>query len=143
MRVSNLLPVVTLLPSAFGQLHTLAKAKGKLFFGSATDNYEFKDDAPYKAILSDTTEFGQITAGNAQKWAYSEPTQGTFSFAGGDEVADLAEANGQLLRCHTLVWHSQAPDYSEYSFNCKNIPTVSITCGSRTVFSSDADNCSQ
>jgi len=143
MRVSSLLPVVTLLPSAFGQLHTLAKAKGKLFFGSATDNYEFKGDAPYKAILSDTTEFGQITPGNAQKWAYSEPTQGTFSFAGGDEVADLAEANGQLLRCHTLVWHSQAPDYSEYFFDCTIIRTCNAVSGSPTVIRSDADNCSQ
>lgn len=114
MRLSQLTPAVALLPIALGQLHTLAKAKGLQYFGSATDNYEFKGDAPYKAILSDTTEFGQITPGNAQKWAYSEPTQGTFSFAGGDEVADLAEANGQLLRCHTLVWHSQAPDWSKF-----------------------------
>lgn len=113
MRVSILLPAVALLPSAFGQLNKLAKAKGKLYFGSATDNYEFRGDAPYKAILVDTDEFGQITPSNAQKWAYSEPTQGNFSFADGDEVADLAESTGQLLRCHTLVWHSQVADYSE------------------------------
>ena len=115
MHVSYSIFAVALLPFSFAQLHSLAKAKGKLYFGSATDNYEFKYDAPYKAILIDTTEFGQITAGNAQKWAYSEPTQGNFNFAGGDEVADLAQSTGQLLRCHTLVWHSQAPDYSEFS----------------------------
>jgi endo-1,4-beta-xylanase len=112
MRVLNLLPAVALLPSALGQLHKLTKAKGK-YFGSATDNYELKD-APYFAILTDVDEFGQITPSNAQKWAYSEPTPGNFSFAGGDEVADLAEATGQMLRCHALVWHSQVADYSMF-----------------------------
>ena len=113
MRVSTILPLAALLPSAFGQLNKLAKAKGKLYFGSATDNYELKDE-PYFKILTNTREFGQITPSNAQKWAYSEPSPGNFSFAGGDEVADLAESTGQILRCHALVWHSQVADYSMY-----------------------------
>jgi len=107
----------TLVPIAFAaaasaQLHQLAVANGKEYFGSATDNYELKD-APYKAILVDTNEFGQITPGNAQKWAYSEPQQGVFSHTGGDEIVNLTQQTGQLLRCHTLVWHSQAPNWSK------------------------------
>lgn len=113
MRISNVLPAVALASSATAQLHKLALAKGKQYFGSATDNYELKD-APYFAILTDGNEFGQIVPSNAQKWAYSEPTPGNFSFAGGDEVANLAEAEGLILRCHALVWHSQAPAYSDY-----------------------------
>lgn len=47
-------------------LNTAAVAKGKLYFGSATDNSELTDTA-YLAQLSNTDDFGQITPGNAQK----------------------------------------------------------------------------
>lgn len=96
MRLINLLPLVAL-PVVNAQLNTLAKAKGLKYFGSATDNGELTD-APYLAILSNTSEFGQITAGNAQKWMYIEPSQNTFSYAQGDVIASLAATNGQLLR---------------------------------------------
>ncbi|CAG8195801.1 unnamed protein product [Penicillium salamii] len=108
-------------------LHASAVAKGKLYFGSATDNGELTD-AAYLAQLSNTDDFGQITPGNAQKvreaispglwrktdciqWDSIEPTQGTFSYSKGDVIADLAAKNGQKLRCHTLVWHSQLPNW--------------------------------
>jgi endo-1,4-beta-xylanase len=44
------------------------------YFGSATDNLEFSD-AAYVKILSDTTEFGQITVGKTQKWEYIKPAR--------------------------------------------------------------------
>lgn len=53
-------------------LHTAAVAKGKLYFGSATDNPELTD-APYLAQLSNTGDFGQITPGNAQKVGQALP----------------------------------------------------------------------
>ena len=49
------------------KLNTVAKAAGKLYFGSATDNPELTDTA-YVAILSDSAQFGQITPGNSMKW---------------------------------------------------------------------------
>jgi endo-1,4-beta-xylanase len=79
----SVLPLVALAATASAQLNQLALAKGLEFFGSATDNGELSD-GPYKAILSDTSEFGQLTPGNAQKWAYSEPQPGVFSHNGGD-----------------------------------------------------------
>ncbi|KAH7397498.1 putative endo-1,4-beta-xylanase [Cadophora sp. MPI-SDFR-AT-0126] len=109
MHFSTFLPLVAL-PTAFCQLNQLAKAKGLKYFGSATDNPELSD-APYLAILSDVKEFGQITPGNAQKWSYTEPSQGTFSWTQADTIVNLAKTNGQLLRCHTLVWHSQLPNW--------------------------------
>ncbi|KAJ3565157.1 hypothetical protein NPX13_g7603 [Xylaria arbuscula] len=101
MLYSTALTALLALPGASAQLNKLAQAAGKLYFGSATDNGELTDTA-YLAILSDTDEFGQITPGNAQKWQYIEPSQGTFSYDSGDVIADLAATNGQLLRCHTL-----------------------------------------
>ncbi|KAL4999760.1 putative endo-1,4-beta-xylanase [Aspergillus recurvatus] len=91
-------------------LHEVALAAGLQYFGSATDNGELTD-IPYLTQLNNTADFGQITPGNAQKWDSTEPSQGTFSFANGDVVADLADANGQYLRCHTLVWHNQLPSW--------------------------------
>ena len=49
------------------KLHQLAVSKGKLYFGTATDNPELTDTA-YDAILDDGTMFGQITPGNSMKW---------------------------------------------------------------------------
>ena len=54
-------------PSSTAGLHTLAKAAGKLYFGTATDNPELTDTA-YVAKLSQNNEFGQITPGNSMKW---------------------------------------------------------------------------
>ncbi|KAL4739337.1 glycoside hydrolase superfamily [Aspergillus similis] len=91
-------------------LHEAALAAGLEYFGTATDNGELTD-IPYVTQLNNTADFGQITPGNAQKWDSTEPSQGTFSFTKGDVIADLADANGQYLRCHTLVWHNQLPSW--------------------------------
>ncbi|KAL0955074.1 hypothetical protein HGRIS_003991 [Hohenbuehelia grisea] len=111
-------------------LNTVAKSKGKLYFGSATDNGEITD-APYKAILSDTKEFGQITPGNSMKWDATEPQRGTFTFTNGDVIANLAAANGQLLRGHTCVWHSQLPSWvSAGNFSATELTSIIEThCG--------------
>ncbi|KAF7590681.1 hypothetical protein BBP40_002516 [Aspergillus hancockii] len=91
-------------------LHDAAVAKGLLYFGTATDNPELTNTA-YVTQLNNTNDFGQMTPGNSQKWDTTEPTQNQFSFTKGDVVADLAEANGQKLRCHNLVWHQQLPNW--------------------------------
>ncbi|KAJ5083018.1 hypothetical protein N7532_012061 [Penicillium argentinense] len=91
-------------------LNTAAVAKGQLYFGTATDNPELTDTS-YVTQLSNTDDFGQLTPGNSQKWDTIEPSQNTFSYTKGDAIANLAEANGQKLRCHNLVWHSQLPSW--------------------------------
>ncbi|KAH7131896.1 glycoside hydrolase family 10 xylanase [Dendryphion nanum] len=91
-------------------LNTRAVAAGKQYFGSATDNPELTDTA-YVAGLSNTADFGSITPGNSMKWDATEPSRGTFSYANGDTIVNLAQKNGQKLRCHALVWHSQLPNW--------------------------------
>jgi endo-1,4-beta-xylanase len=98
MYVLATLLLAAFLPAAFGQLNTLAKAKGLKYFGSATDNGELSDTT-YVSILSNTSQFGQITVGNTQKWVFTEPSQNTFSWTQGDVITSFAEGNGQLLRC--------------------------------------------
>ncbi|KAJ3565213.1 hypothetical protein NP233_g7781 [Leucocoprinus birnbaumii] len=105
-------------------LNAAAKAAGKLYFGSATDNPELSD-APYVSILSDTKQFGIITPGNSMKWDATEPSRGTFSFSGGDQIYNFAKANGQMVRGHTTVWYSQLPSWVT-SGNFDNATLISI-----------------
>ncbi|KAL7279304.1 hypothetical protein ACG7TL_007145 [Trametes sanguinea] len=116
-------------PTASG-LHTLAKAAGKLYFGTATDNPELTDTA-YVAKLDDNKDFGQITPGNSMKWDATEPERGTFTFSAGDVIANLAKTNGQLLRGHNCVWYNQLPSWvSNGQFTAADLTDVIQThCG--------------
>jgi endo-1,4-beta-xylanase len=91
-------------------LHSLMVAAGKLYFGTATETNNF-NDAAYQAISTNKNEFGMFTPENSQKWEVTEPTQDRFVFTNADQVAAKASSNGQLLRCHTLTWHSQLPSF--------------------------------
>ncbi|KXX77622.1 Endo-1,4-beta-xylanase D [Madurella mycetomatis] len=91
-------------------LHSLMVAAGKLYFGTATETNNF-DDAAYQAISTNANEFGMLTPENSQKWEVTQPRQGEFVFTGPDAIAEKAAASRQLLRCHTLTWHSQLPSF--------------------------------
>ncbi|MEU6507397.1 MULTISPECIES: endo-1,4-beta-xylanase [unclassified Streptomyces] len=88
-------------------LANLAERHGR-YFGSATDNPELTDSA-YTKILG--SEFNMITPGNGMKWYATEPQQGVFDWTNGDQIVNLARKNHQKVRAHTLVWHSQLPDW--------------------------------
>ncbi|MEV5885351.1 endo-1,4-beta-xylanase [Streptomyces sp. NPDC052020] len=88
-------------------LHELARESGR-YFGAAVDNPELAD-TEFAELLG--TEFGQTTPGNGMKWYATEPQRGVFDFTAGDEIVDYARANGLKVRGHTLLWHSQLPDW--------------------------------
>ncbi|MER6082023.1 endo-1,4-beta-xylanase [Streptomyces sp. NPDC001833] len=88
-------------------LAELAQRHGR-YFGSATDNPELTDTA-YTRLLG--SEFNMITPGNGMKWYATEPQQGVFDWTNGDQIVNLARKNHQRVRAHTLVWHSQLPDW--------------------------------
>ncbi|KAI5120198.1 hypothetical protein M0805_006304 [Coniferiporia weirii] len=110
--------------STVAGLNAVAQAAGKLYLGSATDNPELTDTA-YVAILSDNKQFGQITPGNAMKWDATEPTQGVFTFAAADQIVDLAQGNGQILRGHNCVWYNQLPNWvTADNFNATELTSI-------------------
>nr|XP_036582483.1 glycosyl hydrolase family 10 protein [Colletotrichum truncatum]KAF6791187.1 glycosyl hydrolase family 10 protein [Colletotrichum truncatum] len=93
------------------QLNTLAVRAGLAYFGTAVDERRTTSDATYMSIVNNTNEFGSLVPENGQKWNSIEPSQNTFSFTQGDIIPNIAKANGQILRCHTLTWHSQLPNW--------------------------------
>lgn len=81
---------------------------GKFLIGSAFTNSELLT-APDRQLLS--KHFNSITPGNVLKWDSTEPQEGVFNFGDADTAVAFAIANGQQVRGHTLVWHSQTPDW--------------------------------
>ncbi|KAH8809346.1 glycoside hydrolase superfamily [Xylogone sp. PMI_703] len=102
---------ITVLSSvASGQLNDLAKRHRKLYFGTETEPWEF-NDTTYRHHLNNPHEFGQLVPGNSMKWEVVQPGEHQWNFTLADEIADLAQHNGQYLRCHNLVWHEQLPSW--------------------------------
>ena len=81
---------------------------GKFLIGSAFTNSELLT-APDRQLLS--KHFDSVTPGNVLKWDSTEPQEGVFNFNDADTAVAFATANGQQVRGHTLVWHSQTPDW--------------------------------
>ncbi|OWZ19177.1 xylanase [Phytophthora megakarya] len=89
-------------------LHDMAKASGK-YMGTAVDQ-DIKDTAALK-VLKNIHDFGMLTPGNAMKWDATEYTQNTFKYDNADALVTLAKGMGAQVRCHTLLWHSQTPQW--------------------------------
>ncbi|KAJ0163671.1 Endo-1,4-beta-xylanase 1 [Colletotrichum tanaceti] len=111
MHLTSILTIVLVACATLSaQLNQLAVAAGFKYFGTAVDNPGLNSQA-YMNIASNKNEFGQVTPANVQKWDSTERSQGQFSYANGDAVTSKARQASQLLRCHTLVWHSQLPSW--------------------------------
>jgi endo-1,4-beta-xylanase len=82
----------------------LMKQKGKLYFGTCTDQGRL--GAGKNAAIIDAN-FGQVTPENSMKWESIERTEGQFSWAQADYLVDWAVEHNKTIRGHTLVWHSQ------------------------------------
>ncbi|GAA2351013.1 endo-1,4-beta-xylanase [Saccharopolyspora halophila] len=71
----------------------------------------FTSDQPYRDVLS--SEFSSLSPENQMKWEYIHPQRDTYDFEAADRIVDFAERNVQEVRGHTLLWHSQNPDWLE------------------------------
>ena len=60
-------------------------------------------------------QFSTVTPENVMKWEAVEPTPGKYSWSAADRLVESARQNGQLVRGHTLVWHSQLPAWLNQS----------------------------
>ena len=56
-------------------------------------------------------QFNAATPENVMKWERIHPAPGVYDWGGADAFVDFAEAHGLSVTGHTLVWHSQTPDW--------------------------------
>ncbi|KAG7284919.1 hypothetical protein NEMBOFW57_009534 [Staphylotrichum longicolle] len=81
-------------------LNARAQAAGKKYFGTEIST-QVLGDANANNIAKNSQDFGQYTCENEMN----------FNYANADKIVAQAQANGQLMRCHALVWHSQVPSW--------------------------------
>ena len=62
----------------------------------------------YKTV---TKHYNVFVTENELKPEYINPRQGTFNFTNADRFVAFGESVGATLRGHTLVWHSQVPQW--------------------------------
>lgn len=68
-----------------------------------------KKPTEFQRILGN--EFNSVTPENDMKWAEVHPEPDVYDFSGADAVVAFAKANDQEVRGHTLLWHSQNPQW--------------------------------
>ena len=65
--------------------------------------------------------YNSIVAENAMKPLYIQQKEGTFFWDDADKIVAFAKKNGMELRYHTLLWHSQVPDWFFLDANGKEM----------------------
>jgi endo-1,4-beta-xylanase len=94
-------------PAALAHVSGLRDVARRPLIGTAVDMSALANDPTYKAAIE--REFNIVTPENVMKWETVEPQEGVTDFSQGDALVRFARANHQLVRGHTLVWHSQLP----------------------------------
>jgi endo-1,4-beta-xylanase len=105
-------------------LNARAKAAGKKYFGTEISTLVMGDSAA-NAIAKNSQDFGQYTCENEMKFDALEPARNQFNYGNADKIVAQAQANGQIMRCHNLVWHNQVPSWVTNG-NFDNATLISI-----------------
>jgi endo-1,4-beta-xylanase len=91
-----------------GGLRHRARPSG-LRIGAAAQPAGMADNEGYRTVLS--REFDSVTSESQLKWDIVEPARGRYDWTSADALIGFAEANGQSVRGHTLVWHDALPNW--------------------------------
>jgi len=86
-----------------------AAEKGR-YFGTAVAAGKLSNGT-YTGILD--REFNMITPENEMKWDATEPSQGQFRYTSADQIVSHAQAHGQRMRGHALLWYQQEPGWAQ------------------------------
>jgi len=92
--------------------------KNQKSIGVALCTYKGYDNERKEA----TRQFNMMVCENEMKMDALQPSKGSFSFGGADNLVSLAQQNSMVIRGHCLVWHSQVPGWlsSDGKKNDKN-----------------------
>ncbi|ABD81893.1 endo-1,4-beta-xylanase [Saccharophagus degradans] len=107
-----------LLGSAFVALPAVARAlpglatkfRDQFYVGTAVSARSL--NTPSGAFAATVAhQFNALTAENAMKPALLQPQMGEWRWQDADAIVRFAEQHQMLMHGHTLVWHSQTPDW--------------------------------
>lgn len=71
----------------------------------------FSYDRQYRKTLG--KQFSSLSPENQMKWEFIHPEPDRYAFEAADAIVAFAEENDQVVRGHTLLWHSQNPAWLE------------------------------
>lgn len=84
--------------------------KDRFLIGTALNTRDVANvNSPKGTLIK--TQFNAITAENAMKWDAINPSPGQYRFDDADQFVEFGTKNGMFIIGHTLVWHSQAPQW--------------------------------
>jgi len=87
---------------------SLAEAyKDHFKIGAAVEPYQLEGE--HAELLK--KHFNSLTAENVMKPKTIQPEKGQFNFSAADKIRNFTKENNMVMRGHTLVWHSQIPDW--------------------------------
>ncbi|MEJ2502926.1 MAG: endo-1,4-beta-xylanase [Gemmatimonadota bacterium] len=78
--------------------------------GGALNPSQFTGENAQEAGLA-AKHFSTITPENAMKWERIHPEPGAYEFGPADAFVAFGEEHDMFIVGHTLIWHSQAPDW--------------------------------
>jgi endo-1,4-beta-xylanase len=82
----------------------------KFYIGTAMNSAQILgEDTLAIAIIKQ--HFNSVVAENVMKSEVIQPVEGEFDFSQADKFVDFATANKMHVVGHTLIWHSQAPNW--------------------------------
>lgn len=84
--------------------------KNDFLIGAALNPSQFCESNVAEADIV-KTQFSSISPENVLKWGNIHPLPGQYDFAPADQYVDFGLRNHMFIVGHTLVWHSQTPDW--------------------------------
>lgn len=90
---------------------TLRKAYADDFLIGAALNRQVIGGRDSRSADLAAAQFSCLTAENDMKWQSLHPAPDRYDFSGADAYLEFAKKNRMVVIGHTLVWHSQTPDW--------------------------------
>ena len=84
--------------------------KNNFYIGTALNTDQITGD-DYRGQKIIAQQFSSITPENVMKWEKIHPQPNTYDFSLTDKYVAFGEKNHMFIVGHTLVWHSQTPDW--------------------------------
>ena len=90
---------------------TLKEAfKDKFYIGTTLNAWQISGREPEEVKVAQK-HFNSVVAENIMKSARIHPKEDEFDFSLADKFVEFGEENNMHIHGHTLIWHSQVPDW--------------------------------